>query len=180
MTDCRTPSADDIACHRAALLRFARRRLRDAAQAEDLVQETLLAALQGAQAFAERAALRTWLTGILERRIADDARRRHRSPIVAVGTPLDSAQDDAPDLEAADWVDPARRLQGRQFIGALAARLAALPPLAARLFALREIDGASHAEASRAVGLSPQRASQLLHRTRISLRSGLARDGVAA
>ena len=51
---------------RAYLLRYARLQLRNPAQAEDAVQETLLAALEGAVRFSGKSSLRTWLTGILK------------------------------------------------------------------------------------------------------------------
>lgn len=57
--------------HRDYLVRFARQRLQDPALVEDLVQEILLAALEGAGRFAGRASVRTWLTAILLRRLAD-------------------------------------------------------------------------------------------------------------
>ncbi len=56
---------------RACLLRYARLQLRDSALAEDAVQETLIAALEGAARFAGKSSLRTWLTGILKHKIID-------------------------------------------------------------------------------------------------------------
>lgn len=180
MTEDPVPLAEQIGRHRSDLQRFASRRLNDAALAEDLVQETLLAALQSADAWAERATLRTWLTAILQRRMADAWRQRQRSPIVAVAAGASDEDDDGPpQAEPVDWVDPSRRLEGRDIVAAVVQGLAALPPTAARLFALREIDGACHDEAARAVGLSPRHAAQLMHRTRSRLRDALARAGVA-
>ena len=60
------------------LLRYASSRVRDAATAEDLVQETFLAALKNHHQFAERAAAKTWLTAILRRKLADYYRRVHK------------------------------------------------------------------------------------------------------
>jgi RNA polymerase sigma-70 factor, ECF subfamily len=179
MTTPTTPLADTLAAHRPYLIRFASRRLRDAALVEDVVQETLLAALQGVAGFEAKASLRTWLTAILARRIADAVRHQARRPL---GTCRDdAADDDGPDADdgldgdtTIDWIDPQRRLEGRQFLDTLDACLARLPPAAARLFTLREIDGLSHEEASGALGLSARDSSLLLHRARISLRAGLA------
>ena len=63
---------------RPYLLRYASLQLRDAAAAEDAVQEALLAALAGQSGFAGRANLRTWLTGILKHKIVDTIRRQSR------------------------------------------------------------------------------------------------------
>jgi RNA polymerase sigma-70 factor (ECF subfamily) len=177
-----TPCHDEICQHRDYLIRFARRRLGDAALAEDMVQDTLLAAIQGIDRFEAKASLRTWLTGILQRRIADGLRRRAREPryaheTVEVGDDGDEAAADMP--EPIDWRDPPRALAGRQLMRALGDCLRELPPLGARLFQLRDIDGLSHDEAAAAAGLDKRRAAVLLHRTRQALRSRLAVHALA-
>src|SRR5258706_5562375 len=63
---------------RPYLLRYATLQLRDAAAAEDAVQEALLAALAGDANFAGLSKLRTWLTGILKHKIVDAIRRQSR------------------------------------------------------------------------------------------------------
>src|SRR5262245_35991425 len=68
---------------RAYLVRYASLQLRDADAAQDVVQDTLLAALTGEQSFASRSNLRTWLTGILKHKIVDAVRRANRErPLV--------------------------------------------------------------------------------------------------
>ena len=66
------------------MLRVARLQLRDDAQAEDVVQETLLAALSGS-GFSGKSSLKTWLTGILKHKIVDAIRRKQREPIAVSG-----------------------------------------------------------------------------------------------
>ncbi|MGS7457366.1 sigma factor, partial [Mycobacterium tuberculosis] len=60
--------------HGNYLYRFALARLRDPHQAEDVVQETLLAAIKNPN-FAEQSSPRTWLTGILKHKIIDCMRK---------------------------------------------------------------------------------------------------------
>ena len=48
---------------------FAISRVRDPSVAEDLVQETFLAALNSIKSFASRSSPKTWLTGILKHKI---------------------------------------------------------------------------------------------------------------
>ena len=72
----------DLDQHRGYLLRVARLQLRDEALAEDVVQETLLAALAGS-GFSGKSSLRTWLTGILKHKIVDAIRKKQREPTVA-------------------------------------------------------------------------------------------------
>ena len=62
--------------HGDYLFKFALVRLRDPAKAEDMVQETFLAALKGGQSFAGRSAEKSWLAGILKHKILDHYRNR--------------------------------------------------------------------------------------------------------
>ncbi|HYG79948.1 MAG TPA: sigma factor, partial [Pyrinomonadaceae bacterium] len=64
--------------HGDYLFRYAVFRLRDASLAEDVVQETLLAALQAYENFGGRGSERTWLVGILKHKVADHFRRLSR------------------------------------------------------------------------------------------------------
>src|SRR5512135_1825461 len=60
------------------LFKYALMRLRDAAKAEDAVQETFLAALKGGKTFAGRSAEKSWLVGILKNKICDYYRKASR------------------------------------------------------------------------------------------------------
>ena len=121
------PAADIAAqldAHRGYLLRVARLQLRDDALAEDVVQETLLAALSGGT-FSGKSSLKTWLTGILKHKIIDAIRRKQREPLLA------STFDDECDIEdldglfkapfgawdspPAEWGDPEQALNRSQF-----------------------------------------------------------------
>ena len=53
------------------LYRFALSRVKDPDIAEDLVQETFLAALRSRESFESRSAGRTWLIAILKHKIVD-------------------------------------------------------------------------------------------------------------
>jgi RNA polymerase sigma factor (sigma-70 family) len=64
--------------HGDVLYRFALARLRNSATAEDLVQETLLAAFKAKDRFEGRASVRSWLVGILKNKIIDFFRKRSR------------------------------------------------------------------------------------------------------
>jgi RNA polymerase sigma-70 factor (ECF subfamily) len=178
--------AEAVSRHRPYLVRFARARLRDEALVEDMVQDTLVAALQGAQGFRRQASLRTWLTAILLRRIADGLRRQRRWTPLADNDASPTDDDDrtwdggaATRAEAIDWLDPQRRLESRQTLDALERSLTALAPTAARLLALREFDGLGNHAAAQALGLSAAQAALLLHRTRAALRQSLAVSGRA-
>jgi RNA polymerase sigma-70 factor, ECF subfamily len=93
--------------HGDYLYRYALARLRDPHMAEDVVQETLLAAMQSS-GFTGKSSVRTWLTGILKHKIIDLFRRQQRE------TPLDGQyeiSDDPSDmgeffLDDGHWLEP--------------------------------------------------------------------------
>jgi RNA polymerase sigma-70 factor (ECF subfamily) len=163
---------------RPYLLRYAGLQLRDAAAAEDAVQEALLAALAGEAGFEGRANLRTWLTGILKHKIVDIIRRQSRErPAADVEADGDSEDFDAlfdrrghweesPDA----WEQPEGALGQKQFLAALEACLRALPERTARVFMMREHLGLETAEICKELGITPTHCWVLLHRARMALR----------
>jgi len=67
--------------HGGALLGYLLVLLPDRGLAEEVLQDTLVAAWRGTDSFAGRSSVKTWLFGIARRR-ARDARRRRRLPLV--------------------------------------------------------------------------------------------------
>jgi len=177
------PPADfraQIEALRPYLLRFASLQLRDAAAAEDAVQEALLAALAGEARFAGRANLRTWLTGILKHKIVDAVRRQAREPL------LPQERDEAPDdfdalfernghwaERPAGWRDPDNALEQAQFFRALEACLAQLPARTAQAFMMREHLGLDTPEICKELEITPTHCWVMLYRARMTLRECL-------
>jgi RNA polymerase sigma-70 factor (ECF subfamily) len=163
---------------RPYLLRFASLQLRDAAAAEDAVQEALLAALAGEAGFGGRANLRTWVTGILKHKIVDVVRRQAREP--AFQAP---EEDDALDAlfranghwdeRPAGWSDPDGALEQTQFFKALEACLERLPARTGQVFMMREHLGLETGEICKEVGITPTHCWVLLYRARMVLRECL-------
>jgi RNA polymerase sigma-70 factor (ECF subfamily) len=172
--DCAAATPAAIAAERGYLLRMALRRLRDPMLAEDVVHDTLLAALQGAAGYGGRASLRTWLTSILQHRIADLLRRRYRAPEVSVEpAAVDGWNPDAPDeaaaVDAVDHRDPAHLLEMRQLLQALAQGLQRLSPIGAQVLWLRQLEGFSNDETAARLQLDPAQVPAILHRARSRL-----------
>jgi RNA polymerase sigma-70 factor, ECF subfamily len=169
--------------HRPYLIRFASRRLRDPALVEDVVQDTIVAALQGAAPYAGKASARTWLTGILLNLIADAVRRESRmarGQTAESDAPADGEPDPGGETQVGEpWIDrrdPQRLLEARQALAALESGLAGLPEVAARIVVMREVEGLSNEETARRLGLPPPSVSLALHRARARLRESLAVD----
>ena len=79
---------------RPSLLRIARLQLRNDAWAEDVVSETLIAALEGRERFGGQSQLKTWVVGILKHKIIDHFRRGGREVSVdAMAEDSDEAVD---------------------------------------------------------------------------------------
>ena len=102
-----------VAQHGDALFAYALKHVSDRVVAEDLVQETLLAALKGRQRFTGASTERTWLVGILKNKVVDHYRRAGRE--VPLAEPERFADADDPDFvsagpEAGSWQIPRRPL----------------------------------------------------------------------
>lgn len=151
-----------LAQHGDALYRYAYFRLRDRAQAEDLVQETLIAALQARQGFAGRSNERTWLIGILKNKLVDYLRKsvRERPLAELAGTEseidalFDANDDDHWKKPPADWANPTRALEQKQFWKIFIECIEALPVRQAQAFSLCELEGLEGEEACKVLGIA--------------------------
>jgi RNA polymerase sigma-70 factor (ECF subfamily) len=164
--------------HGDFLYRFAMFRVRDEFVAEDLVQETLLAALQSLDKFSHKSSERTWLTGILKHKIIDHFRKMNRY------VSIDSNDDDSTDENffredghwqseqaPTDWnASPSALVENKEFWEILNQCLASLPPRTAAAFTLREIEGLSSDEVCSVLDISPNNLWVMLHRARTQLR----------
>jgi len=183
------PFAAELDAHRRYLLRVARLQLRDGDLAEDVVQETLVAALAGRQGFSGRSTVRTWLTGILKHKIVDAIRQKQRRPIAA------AELDEEADLEALDplfadggawqtpptsWGDPESALSQQEFMEVLERCLERLPPATARVFAMREILELSTDEICKELTITANNLWVILYRARMALRQCLEQHWFAA
>jgi RNA polymerase sigma-70 factor (ECF subfamily) len=183
------PFANELDTHRRYLLRVARLQLRDADAAEDVVQETLVAALAARRGFSGRSSLRTWLTGILKHKIIDAIRQKQRRPIAVAAfdeasdrDPLDAmfTESGAWSVPPADWGDPEQALSTQQFMEVLARCVDKLPEAAARAFTMREILELESDEICKEMTITANNLWVILHRARLSLRRCLEQNWFAA
>ncbi|HXV06418.1 MAG TPA: sigma-70 family RNA polymerase sigma factor [Burkholderiales bacterium] len=178
--------ADQLAQHRDYLVRFARVHLRDPARAEDVVQETLLAAMENRAGFSGKAQLRTWLTGILKHKIIDVFRRQKRDAPDAGVDDLGPEADEAfADLyfdagredhwrsAPPAWGDPERSLEQKRFWEVFDACSKQMPAQTARVFLMRELMGLETEEICKELGITPNNCWVLLYRARMNLRQCL-------
>lgn len=166
--------------HGDALFRYALFRLQDAQIAEDLVQETFLAALRGKDSFAGRSSVRTWLFGILKHKIIDHIRKISRErPEEDIETIADLAEKNFDDkgewkYQPSQWTtNPGLLFQQQEFWETLQECLSELPPRLNRAFTLRELDGLSAEEVCKILKVTPTNGGVMLHRARMRLRECL-------
>lgn len=162
--------------HGHVLFRYAMTRVRDRAVAEEVVQETFLAALKGKDHFKGQASVRTWLVGILKHKLMDYFRKSSReSPV----TDLISSEESPEDFfdrngkwKAAPGTwgdDPADVLEKKEFWKTFKECMAGLPQRLADVFSLREFEGLETEEIRNLMDLSTTNLNVLLYRARLRL-----------
>ena len=169
--------------HGEYLFRYALTRVRDKAVAEDLLQETLLAAIGSYHSHEGRSSERTWLVGIMKHKAIDHLRRiartRQFQPSADGEGDLECFENAGPrqghwrdDQAPLSWtVDAAYLLESREFWETFDHCLAQLPQSIAIAFTLREIDGLKSNEICEILNITPNNLWVMLHRGRIKLRS---------
>jgi RNA polymerase sigma-70 factor (ECF subfamily) len=165
---------------RPYLLKFANLQLRDPHLAEDVVSETVVAALMKPDAFQGRSQLKTYLVGILKFKILNQFRtQRH---LVEQTDPEDHAdwvedlmfKEDGHFVKPPEhWSDPFGQLQTRQFFEVLELCLSQMPRQMARIFMMREWLELSTDQISTELALSTSNLHVSLHRARLRLRECL-------
>jgi len=176
--------ANLIHTHRGYLLRVAVLQLRDSDLAEDVVQDTLVAALQGAGGFSGRSSIKTWLTGILKHKIVDAIRKKGRGPVVSSLDEecqiddFDALFDQAGHWEnpPATWGDPEAQLAQSQFFDIVDFCLEKLPPNTARVFMMREVMELDGAEICKELKITSTNLWVILYRARVALRQCLEQN----
>lgn len=170
-----------IETHHAYLVRFAMLQLRDPHLAEDVAQETILAALESRSQFAGKSSLKTWLTGILKFKIIDVLRQRGREPqaeeVAEEGLgQLEDLFDErghwaAPNVP--EWAKPEAAMSNQQFWQLFEQCLTRLPVKTAQAFMMREVMGLDITEICNSLTITTTNCSVLLYRARMGLRTCL-------
>jgi RNA polymerase sigma-70 factor (ECF subfamily) len=162
------------------LFGFAAARVRDRVIAQDLVQETFLAAIKASENFAGRSTERSWLFGILRNKLVDYYRRQSRETALADLEPTLPEEEgafgrsglskDGWVLAPKAWETPDETLVSKEFQEVFRGCLSRLPDKVAQVFLLREVDGVSSQEICKDLGVSPNNFWVMLHRARMGLR----------
>ena len=156
----------DLVAHRAYLVRFALRKLRDPALAEDAVQDVIEAVLSGRARFGGRSSLRSWLTAILKHKIVDAVRRD------AGHASLDEIDGDGePQAIACERPRPDELAEQRQELANALAAIERLPATLRDAIVLRVVEERPTAQVCAELGISEENLFVRVHRARRQLLS---------
>ena len=159
------------------LYRCALLRVRDFTAAEDIVQETLLAALGAYKNFKGHSTLQTWLIAILKNKSADHIRKKIKEQVSDEMEYLTNAVEGniyrrgEQKLRYCKCFDSPMKLYAyKELMNTLYKCLSELPDRMAKVFIMREIDGFSTKEICEALNITSTNCWVMLHRARRRLR----------
>lgn len=139
--------------------RAARAILRDANEAEDVMQETYLRAYEHLGEFEERARFSTWITRIAVHEALARVRRSKR---------FDSLEShpEEPSMSTQPATSPEQQTSDIEMRSVLESAVERLPDEFRSVFVLRAVEGMSGAEAAECLGIPEETVKTRLHRAR--------------
>jgi len=184
------PSSEDVADwvrdYGDELYRFALMRLHDEDAAQDLVQDSFLAAWKARDSFKGDSTRKTWLIGILKHKIIDHIRKqiRLRKLQNALETdpvsPWFDSDNSWRDSNRSWHSSPDQLCHDGDFRDALEQCLAQLPLRQRQVFILREMIGEDSSTVCNSCEVTPTNLHVLMHRARLALRHCLEKHGFGA
>lgn len=165
------------------LFRQAKLRVGRPEVAEELVQETFLAALKALDNFEGRSSMKTWLRGILKNKCIDYLRKSVREEVV---DELKSDDDITSELFYRTgvwrkWIhrwegSPEESAEQQQFMLQLERCLRNLPERIGKVFALKALDNLSSDEVCKQLDLTSSNLWVIMYRARVHLRECMDRN----
>jgi RNA polymerase sigma-70 factor (ECF subfamily) len=183
-----TAFAELIDRYGPTMVHVAQMYVRDRATAEEVVQETWLAVLNGIDRFEERSSLKTWLFRILTNRAKTRGERDGRVvPFSSLASAEEERDEPAVDPDrflGADspnpggWAAPPRAwpedtVLGLETLDVIEMAIDQLPPAQREVIRLRDIEGWSPMEVSDALDITDGNQRVLLHRARSKVRAAV-------
>jgi RNA polymerase sigma-70 factor (TIGR02943 family) len=169
--------------HGDVLYRYALARVRKPEVAQDLVQDTFLAAVRARDRFAGQSSVRSWLCGILKHKLCDYYRKLGRETSF---TDLEFLADECSEKFVPEgfWVhmtgpkewrpEPDEVMHRDEFWQTMKDCLSKLPERVATVFMMREMDEVASKEICAILAISENNLWVMLHRARMGLRECLA------
>ncbi|NOY69404.1 MAG: sigma-70 family RNA polymerase sigma factor [Deltaproteobacteria bacterium] len=162
------------------LYQFALSRVHDSAVAEDLVQETFLAALKARKTFKGKSSVLTWMIGILRHKLIDHVKKNQKEFSVEDVEPFASASEDMFDDKGrwktgpAKWLsNPMKIFEQHEFFKLFYKCLENIGTRLSMTFTLREVDGLDADEICKILDITTTNLWVILYRARLKLRTCL-------
>lgn len=155
--------------HASVIVNLAYRMVGNRAEAEDLAQETFLAAFKALSTFRAESKFSTWLYRIASNKCKDWLRARRPG----MGQ-QDVDVDEAIDVHVADDQTPERLLSQQQVAQELDGAIQRLPPLYREAFILKHIEGLSYEEMEQILGVNGDTLKMRVYKGRLQLSRDLA------
>lgn len=146
------------------LLAYLRRQTRDAAFAEDVLQQTFLHMHRARGTFIRGSSVFPWAFAIARRLVIDGARRGRRD-LLAGAAEIGGEDDPIAEHGMAD-----QEVEARELARKLQSELSKLPANQRAAFQLLRIDGLSHNEAAEVLGATVSAVKLRAHRAYVALR----------
>jgi RNA polymerase sigma-70 factor (ECF subfamily) len=164
--------------YNGAMFRLALSFVDSRAVAEEVVQDTWLAALRGLVRFEGRSSLKTWLFTILVNRARTTGVREARSfPLADAGPAVDASRFGPSGAWASppeQWIEEAEnRVDAAKVKQLLQGSFDALPARQREVVLLRDVEGLSSTEVCTVLAISEANQRVLLHRGRSKIRQSL-------
>jgi len=161
-----------LASHQAQVYRFGLKMCRDPDDAQDILQDTLLAMARGVRDFRGSSSISTWLYSIARSFCIKKRRRSKFAPVHERS--LDSDVTLATDQLRDPGRSPDDVLAGHEAEAALKQAIGALDPMYREVLLLRDAEGLTAPEVAEVLGVSVQAVKSRLHRARLSVRAQVA------
>lgn len=164
--------------HQAAMVRLARSYVPSESVAEEVVQETWLAALRALPSFEGRSSVKTWLYRILVNRARTVGAREYKHlPISDVESAVEPRRFDSDggwSSPPVPWVDEVEdRVRAERLAKSIRIAVDDLPTAQRDVLTLRDVQGLTGAETCRILDVCDSHQRVLLHRARSRLRNAL-------
>lgn len=176
--------------HHGALIRMAMGHVADREVAEEVVQDTWMAVIEGLDRFEGRSSLRTWIFGIMIHKAKDRGVREKRHTTFSSFESFDEESEDGIDPsrfhQSGEWAGhwafppqpwddqtPEKLLASRQAVNAMNRAIEALPQSLKDVLILRDVEGVEAKEACEILKITETNLYVRLHRARERVRQAV-------
>lgn len=167
-----------VGTHHRAMVRFAMQFVRSRASAEEVTQDTWLAALGGLDQFEGRSSVISWIYAILINKAKSRGRRdsRDRAIVPSESDSWNGSGEEGAQVAqelSSDGIDPERILAGREIGDIIQKLIDELPDLQRAVITMQDLQGLDSVTVCQTLNLTDANRRVLLHRARAKLRREL-------